>query len=253
MSVTTGTFTFRLPDAHFCLVCSLFFTVLAGCTPQNGSGRFDEASVENPLALKATWFRYLGGTDIRQACAPNSGDRYRFVYNGHYNEQLRSYEVTPDGSGGAAVRARALVGSGISGSFTLDFEDPLASFRWTTSDARMAPAELQRFRQAMVESGVFGAAPVGERLHSNAFYWVATGCRDGTFFHNAWVYPSDRFAALTFPDQLLRFDRTGVAVNPPRRRDVDESLRSSSARRTPARYHTPYFVLEVGENGLRGL
>ena len=170
MSVTEDTFTFRLPRAFFCLVCSLFFAFLTACTPQNGSGRFYEASVENPLTIKATWFRYLGGTDIRQACGAGTGDRYRFVYNGHYNEQLRSYEVTPDASGGAAVRARALVGSGISGSVSLDLEDPLASFRWTTSDDRMAPADLQRFDQAMMESGVFGTAPIGERLHSNAFY-----------------------------------------------------------------------------------
>ena len=253
MSVTEDTFTIRLSRSCFFLVSGLFLAILAGCTPQDGSGRFDEASVENPLALKATWFRYLGGTDIRQTCGPATADRYRFVYNGHYNEQLRSYEVVADASGGAAVRARALTGSGIAGSFTLDFEDPLASFRWTTANDRMAPADLQAFRQAMAQSGVFGTAPVGERLHSNAFYWIATGCRGGVFFHNAWTYPSDRFAALTFPDQLLRFDGTGVAVNPPRRRDVDESLRSSSARRTPARYQAPYFVLEVGENGLRGL
>jgi len=253
MSVTDATFTFRLPGPTFCLVCSLFVTLLAACTPQDGSGRFDEASIENPLALKATWFRYLGGTDIRQACGPDGGDRYRFVYNGHYNEQLRSYDVLPDASGGAGVRARALVGSGIAGNISLDFDDPLASWRWTTSDDRMAPTDFQRFAQSLAESGAFAAPPVGERLHSNAFYWVATGCRGGVFFHNAWVYPSDRFAALTFPEQLLRFDGTGVAVNPARPRNVDESLRSSSARRTPARYQAPYFVLEVGENGLRGL
>lgn len=253
MSVTDATITFRLPAPHFCLVFSLVFTFLTGCTPQDGSGRFYEASVENPLALKATWFRYVGGTDIRQACGPATGDRYRLVYNGHYNEQLRSYEVLPDAAGGAAVRARALVGSGIGGTVSLDFDDPLASWRWTTADDRMAPADLDRFVQSLAENGAFAAPPVGARLHSNAFYWVATGCRGGAFFHNVWIYPSARFAALTFPALLLGFDGTGVAVNPPRPRDVDESLRSSSARRTPARYQASYFVLEVGENGLRGL
>lgn len=228
--------------------------IASACTPGDLGGPGYEPSIDNPLAIKLTWFRYLGGEDIRRSCHAGSADFYRFVYNGHYNEQIRSYEVTPVADGGAAVTTRVLTGAGISAQVNIEFDDVLASWRWTRSEDRMAPEDLARLMAAMAESGVFEPPPVGQRLHSNAFYWVATGCRSGTFFLNAWVYPSERYAKLSFPQVLLLFDGTEIAVNPPRPRDLDESIRARSTNRN---LRLPgsgvYFVLEVGQSGLRGL
>lgn len=227
--------------------------LLAACTPRSQGGDITDASIANPLALKLTWFRYLGGEDIRQACGPGAPERYRFIYNGNYNEQLRAYEVVPQADGGAALTARVLTGSGIATTINLTFDDVLASWRWTTAQAALSRDELARLRADMSLSGLFGPAPVGERLYSNAFYWVASGCRGGVFSFNAWVYPSARYAALAFPEALLQFDRTGIALNPPRERDIDESFRATSARRAAPQNQAPYFVMEIGANGLRGI
>ena len=61
---------------------------LSACTYQ---GHIDE-----PVTVKATWYSYLAGDDIRQTCVPNGLPRYRLVYNGRYEEQLRSYDLVKD-------------------------------------------------------------------------------------------------------------------------------------------------------------
>ena len=73
--------------------------LLAGCTYRG--------DIDNPAVRKVSWFSYLDGTDIRTACAEGAPDSYRLVYNGRYEEQLRSYEITADGAGGAYLVARA--------------------------------------------------------------------------------------------------------------------------------------------------
>jgi hypothetical protein len=61
---------------------------LAGCAYH---GSFDD-----PIQRRFQWFSFIGGDDIKAACRPGSSasiDRYRFVYNGRYAEQLRAYEL----------------------------------------------------------------------------------------------------------------------------------------------------------------
>ena len=236
---------------------TLFVLLLLGltsaCTPGDRGGPGYEPSIDNPLSIKLTWFRYLGGEDIRRVCHPGSANFYRFVYNGHYNEQIRSYEVAPDDNGGAVVTARVLTGAGISAQVDLNLDDVLGSWRWTRSDERMTTNDFARFAAEVDKDRVLGPPPVGERLYSNAFYWVASGCHDGSFFLNAWTFPSERFSKLTFPASLLRFDGTGIAVNPPRPRDIDESIRGRTSNRALRGPGGPYFELEVGRSGLQGL
>ena len=69
------------------------------------TGAFDGAFSRN---LK--WFSYIGGEDLRKACGPGADDRFRFVYNGIYEKQIRSYDIhmLPEGkraSMAAFVRA----------------------------------------------------------------------------------------------------------------------------------------------------
>ena len=47
---------------------------------------------DHPITQKFNWFAHLGGADIRAACQSGAPDRYRFVYNGIYVEQVRSYD-----------------------------------------------------------------------------------------------------------------------------------------------------------------
>ena len=217
-----------------------------------GACTAEPALMDLPGVQKLTWFSYVNADDLRQACAPGAPDRYRLIYNAHYLEQIRAYEVRADRSGGALVEARVQSGYGIAAAnITLTLEDPIAAWRWQRAEHRFRPGARARFEQALEESGFFAAAPTGLRLHSNAFYWVAAGCRDGRFHFNAWTYPSPGFERLTFPGLLLR-DGTQVAVNPPRKRDPGERTPRNTPPRVSRAAQTPHFVLEVGRNGLVG-
>src|SRR5581483_11340747 len=82
------------------------FCALAGCAYHGNS----ETNLDNPAVQKFAWFSYLDGHDIRQSCAtlgPKAPAQYRLVYNGQYDQQLRTYEIDVAPSGGATLLARA--------------------------------------------------------------------------------------------------------------------------------------------------
>lgn len=168
--------------------------------------------LDEPVERKLSWFSYLDGADIRSSCAPGAPDRYRLVYNGDYERQVRSYEVTGDGSGGAYVVARVSSPVDLS-SFSLD--DVEGPWRWRKATARLSPAAYAGLRQGLADSGFAAGAPQGLTLYSAGFYWVASGCEDGTFHFAAWAYPDPAFAALVFPKTLLAADGTGVPLSQP--------------------------------------
>ena len=213
--------------------------VLAGCAYQG--------AIDQPATIKATWFSYLNGDDIRSACTGGAPSWYRLVYNGNYGEQLRAYEVVADGTGGAYYKARVQTGSGLNLT-RFSFGDPQAMAGWTAAQTRLVPADLAALERALEASGAFGPVPVGLRLASEQFYWVASLCRDGRFHFNAWLYPSSRAAALRFPQVLLGQDGTGIAINPPH-----EVARIERVRRMVKGEGGPqHFDLEVGESGFKG-
>src|SRR5215813_11866815 len=98
--------------------------------------------IDNPVVRKVAWFSYLDGTDIRNTCVEGSLGRYRLVYNGRYEEQLRSYEITADGAGGAYLVARA---KGRANAFDVSLDDVLAPWRWRNSQVPLSPAEYREF------------------------------------------------------------------------------------------------------------
>jgi len=222
------------------LAALLAVLMTAGCTYRGG--------IDNPLVQRASWFSYLDGTDIRDGCAPGSLDRYRLVYNGRYHEQLRSYEVVDDGTRGAYLVARAR--SQLEGLMGLSLSDPFGPWRWEKSERRLTPEEFADFRRRMAESGFGARPPVGLRLYSDQFYWVASGCVDGVFHFDAWAYPSGRFDALRFPEFLFARDNTGLAVNQPR--SLAPEWRFGERGNTGAKDFPTRFVLRVGEKGLGG-
>lgn len=214
--------------------------LLAACAYRGG--------IDEPLTRRATWFSYLDGGDIRDTCAPGAVDRYRLVYNGRYQEQLRSYEVTGDGAGGAILVARALAQATLT---ELRLDDLLAPWRWRRAEARLSPADMAAFESALQDSGFFAAPPDGLRLNSWEFYWVASGCRNGRFEFSAWVHPSARWNALAFPDLLFARDETGVPVNPPRPLPASERFGPAGGREE--RGAETRFSLQVDGKGLGGL
>jgi hypothetical protein len=213
--------------------------LLAGCTYRG--------DIDNPLVRKASWFSYLDGTDIRTACVEGAADSFRLVYNGRYEEQLRSYEITADGAGGAYLIARA---KGRTNAFDVSFDDVLAPWRWKRAEARLSPAEFQQFVTLLEQSGQFAGAPVGLRLYSGDFYWVGSACRNGTFHYHAWAFSSDGFAQLRFADFLFKHDRTELAVNPPRKIPAGEFLGPQGRQEDQTQIR---FWLQVREDGLGGI
>lgn len=205
-------------------------------------------AIDQPATLKVTWFSYLNGDDIRSSCVAGAPPRYRMVYNGDYDQQLRSYEVTGDGAGGAYLTTRVLTGGGIDLT-RLSISDIQAPGRWIKEQTRLSPAEFGELEAALARSGAFAPAPDGLRLASEEFYWIFVGCRDGQVHFNAWRFPSDRYAALAFPAVLMRHDATGIALNPARDVGASAHLFTSDQRRKP----TPRFDLQIGANGLRGI
>lgn len=204
-------------------------------------------NIDNPVIRKVTWFSYLDGTDIRAACGESSPDAVRLVYNARYQEQVRSYEITADGTGGAYLAARA---RGRANAFNISLDDPFAPWRWRRSEAQLSPAEYREFLALLERSGQFSGAPVGLRLFSGDFYWVGSVCRNGAFAYHAWLYSKDGFAAVRFADFLFDRDRTEIAVNPPRRIPAGEYLGPMGRQEDQTQIR---FWLQVREDGLGGI
>lgn len=179
---------------------------LAACTYRPGA--------DNPIARGLTWFSYAGADDIRAACRPGAADRLRLIYNGDYDEQVLSYDVTALAGAGAMVEIRERGPSDLTRGIA--FTDPFAPWRERGRLVRIGAREAAGLRRALLDSGLRRPAPGRLRLHSDEFYWLANACIDGRFTVNAWKYPSPRFEALGFPAVLLGHDPTGTALNPPR-------------------------------------
>lgn len=221
--------------------------LLAACTYRG--------NIDNPATIKATWISYLNGDDMRAACVEGAPLQYRLIYNADYDKQLRSYEVTgarTDGgdAGGARLVTRVLGQSGLVLN-EMSFSDPLAFTRWKRSEAPLAPSVVERLNAELEASGAFAPAPTGLQLFSKETYWISNLCRDGTFYFNAWRYPSDRFEDISFDSLLFALDETGVAVREPVLVRVGTSAKLNAPRRQEADdTRGNYFNVKVGENGL---
>lgn len=223
---------------------------LAGCA-YHGETVTD---IDNPAVQKFAWFSFLDGHDIREACAalgPQAPARYRLVYNGQYEEQLRVYEIDATPDGGARLHARAKGHTNLADWWIRDESDLLAPWRWRESQTALSAAELAQFRAALVESGFGRGAPQGLRLPSRDFYWVASGCEAGQFHFYAWRAKGGRLDAAKFQDFLLRHDGTGLAFRPPHVLEAaDSPYRPAGGNgRNPSSNST----LEVRGEGLGGL
>jgi hypothetical protein len=208
---------------------------LFGCAYRGG--------LDEPVARKLSWFSYLSGDDIRTSCAPGTLDRYRLVYNADYEKQVRTYDVTADGSDGAWLVVRVSRPFDLSRLSLSDIEGP---WRWERAEARIGPAAFADLRRQLAEGGFAAGAPAGLTLYSVGFWWVAAGCEGGQFHFTAWAYPGAGFAQLEFPELVFAHDPTGIPVNPPHAVFGDKL----QERGRPEDRSEQRFALTVREDGI---
>jgi hypothetical protein len=205
---------------------------VASCTYQGGD-------IGDPLTRKAHWFSFVEGEDIRASCAAGTPDRYRLVYNGIYDEQLRIYEVD------ALRRILAIHVTQPGNAGRLSTGDLTAPWRALEEKVQLDQPTYDRLVQSFAQGGMFAPPPVGLELPSRSYFWTAAICKDGQYGFTAWKYPSAAFDRLGFDQNLFALDPTGVAVNQPK--DVPfDVLWEDKAKRL----EVPVFSLRVTPRGI---
>ncbi|HEY4136408.1 MAG TPA: hypothetical protein VGO34_14475 [Alphaproteobacteria bacterium] len=201
----------------------------------------------NPIALSNSWFSYLDAGDLRKACVAGAPEAYRIAFNGSYEEQLRTYDVTAIGPGGARMAVRVRGSAGNVANFKLS--EPFQGWTGDQTQVPLTAADVTALRQSLADSNAFSPTPEGLELKSRRFYWIVAACRGGHFTYNAWQWPSADYDKLTFPALLARLDRSGVALNPPRPNDRPEFPESNDK----GNYRDREFQLRVGKDGISNL
>jgi len=222
-----------------CLFALLFPVFLGACT---------YSGEDDPVSRRFSWFSYLDGVDLRQYCVPGAADRYRFVYNAVYIEQVRTYEMTAKaGPDGHLLKVRVIGSTDLRRLDVKEAADLMAPWRGREEKVWLRDVDLGKLKAAMAVGGVFEGAPKGMELASEDFYWIVAACAGGRFSFNAYKWPSERFDNARFAGLLLAWDPTGVKVNEPRK--VDFLLLYGEY--FPDK---PFgFNLRVGDNGLWGV
>lgn len=201
--------------------------------------------VDNPIARNFTWFSYLNGDDIRKSCPAGVRDRYRFVYNGTFNSQVRTYDLVQDTAGGGGTLT-IHIGERADLVQWFVLPDPFSPWAGENRERPVDAATFQRIVAALDQSGFQAPAPDGAFLRSGDYYWVAVGCRGGQVKFQAWTNDGDQLSRLAFVGPLLALDDSGVAMTRPR--PNPEAAFSSGGISSGQS-----FQLQVRGNGLGGV
>jgi len=170
---------------------------LAGCT-------YNEGMRENPVTRAFSWFSYINGDDLRSYCKGGGPDRYRIIYNGTDDEQVRTYDITVDQpAGGASLIAQYRGELDVS---TMPLNDPLQPWRAKMAGRKIDRGELRGLRDALRASGFDTPVPEGTRIYSWRFFWIALACENGRFTFNGWTYGTERFNRVTLAGPLSAMD-----------------------------------------------
>lgn len=199
-----------LPLGWLCYVLLIGGLLVSGCTFEGS---------RHPVSFKFTYFSYLNGDDIRSQCATGGPDILRFIYNGIYTEQVRTYDVVPNRREiGQFILVSRVSGEAKVSSITADLSQPdlFAPWRPVVSRVNLGPENFQSLKRALTSSGFFAKPKFLGNLSSIQFYWLVSGCINGTFHLRAFVWPENSFREADFPELLSSWDRTGVPINPPR-------------------------------------
>ena len=195
----------------------------------------DVERANDPLAGRLSWFALLEGRDIRAACVPGAPARYRFVYNGTYDEQTRVYDVVRTQTG-ATFNVSVSTGAATVVEYRGAAQNP-----WNPVRDSSAPVDLETYRALAraLEADGFGQPPRTDiAFPSWNYYWVVAACADGKYHLNGWLNGArdgkTAFDALTFPALLGKLDQTEIAFANPRPNPFGE-YRQRHASQTPDR------------------
>lgn len=212
---------------NFLIVCVFFLT---GCTYQGG--------IEGAVTQKFTWFSYVNGDDIRNACPTLKGPRYRLVYNAIYQEHRRMYDVFSDS------RRLDVVVRGEASLNNVTLNDLLATYRGKTESYVLSKEDLTTLGVAIKSSVAAQPVLTNMFLPSDSFFWTVVGCEDGEIFFRAFKWPDKGWENLNFVKVLAALDESSIDFVEPRDLNVSE------------RYHLnevyEKFSMQVGKNGLVG-
>lgn len=209
------------------------------------------ASGDDPISRRLNYFNYISGEDIRAECGPQEDLRIRFVYNADYIEQVRTYELRARTFGkGGILKAEVY-----SPRLNKQIEARIPLWPWTGKEATVGLEEdaIGYLHGTLAASGFYAPPPVGTKLDSRSYYWVVTGCIQGTFVFNAWAYPSQRFKQIQFAQALEKFDHTGVPFREPKPKEAGElEAREEPARAQDSEASYMRFFVTVTDHGLVG-
>lgn len=187
---------------------ALAFAGAVGACAYAGTG------IDEPVVRRLTWFSYVNGDDMRAGCVPGAGDRFRFIYNGIYIQQVRVYELAASKEREPLLRARVIGPADLSGWGIGRVSDSTGPWRGTSVEVRLGAEDVRRLVEALAESGAFAAPQIGLGLSSDAFYWIVAACREGQFHFNGYLWPSESFERLRFPTLALRLGQNECPGEP---------------------------------------
>lgn len=235
---------YALGEVRAAAIGFVLVAVSLGCAPREGG-------VADPLQRNFQWFNYVGGDDVRAACIPAAAPRYRFVYNAVWEEQVRTYDLErlPTGQG-ALLKINVIRGAPrLLQAYV--FGGPNAGT--VTAQSRLSEAEYLNIAQSLEAAGFGRTPPDGTRLQSYDFYWLVSACAGGAWHLNAWRRQDPGFDRLHFDALLFSHDRTGIAVNPPRRvNNADRKLGYGEAAFEHGRADGDAFELVIRGGRLAG-
>lgn len=206
--------------------------LLGGCMAQGGPG-------EDPITRRFIWASYVNGEDLRQACQAGQ-EGYRFVYNGQYQHQLRTYDLVLTARG-ADWDARVF---NAVGSILLDQAGWKEWAQGRRDQHSLNPADMASLDRAWAQTGP--GAPAGQSLYSDRFYWIGMRCRNGAFEWRAWRGDDHALLKLPLAEWIMAQDRTGAEWRLPYDQPPSDPFR---ARRDGELF----FEIDLGPNGITGL
>lgn len=205
--------TIRFPRGFVLLGAALL--LLGACVAREGG-------INDPIQRNFQWFSFVGGDDIRARCVSGAPDRYRFVFNAVWEEQVRVYELERlPGGQGAQFGVTVIRGApNLLQAYLID--SPAVGS--TRAQTRLTEQEYRDLVRSVDQAGFARMPANGMRLQSYDFYWLVNACTGGRWHLNAWRRQDPGFERLGFDRLLFGHDRTGIAVNPTRVIDPAQRL-----------------------------
>jgi len=138
---------------------------------------------DGPAGGSDAWVDYLGGVDLRSACADGEPDRFRLVYQESAQADVHILDMTANPAGGAQLRHHRLE--------PVDLAAGGPDGRWRDGGERLelTPDGLAGLMGGLDRLGVFTPSPGPPAASGGALSWLISGCLDGAWFLNLYLPP----------------------------------------------------------------